>query len=628
MPTPEKRSEVSANSGRIHQILSAAREKRFVVLAGAGISVDPPTALPSWWDLSGCVVRSIATRAATVVTNSPSLAEIVVDRQRSGHFPPDYVAEKIVDTIGAAYFEVLRCIDSDRPNANHLALAELAATGKLRAIVTTNFDRTIEAAFTARGIPLAVRADPHAAKELLARWDEFENGELPCQLIKIHGSADRPDTIIDTLRQRARGTPEAYLECIQRLLAFGTWAFVGFSGADLETRPDYLGLAHGAEKGRGFTWLVQSGKEPPAAVKRLAATWGKKADVIEGTLPGVLLDLLEGVAPLQPSPEQANPVDIPATADAWAQTIPERRCALIIAELADGCGETAHARTALEALAATYPQHHWKVSRGWSGETLVLKAEEKAGALQGHPRGFGDPSTPSVVGLAPDLDQSPADRQNYADTLYGLSDVLDRLGEADAAARMAYRAVLAGLYAGGRTRIVRGLGILADLHAQEDAEAAHREADRLYESAIKLAEPESLIRANLMTNRARNALRLGRKEDAFAMLLKAMQAFAALGDERGRAGVGLALADLSMRVGDHHHALQFWTAVLEFAQRVGDDAMCFEASMGSGRVHFASGDLGRARPAFAEALRAATALDDVDRQQAARTAMSGTTPPT
>ena len=201
-------------------------------------------------------------RAANVVTDSASLAEIVVDRQRSEHFPPDYVAEKIVHSIGASYFEVLRCIDSDRPNANHLALAELAAAGKLRAILTTNFDRTIEAAFAARDVPLDVRADPQAAGELLARWEEFENGALPCQLIKIHGTADRPGTIIDTLAQRALGTPAAYLECVERLLVFGAWGFIGFSGADLETQPDYLGLARGSANGRGFTWLVQSGKQP------------------------------------------------------------------------------------------------------------------------------------------------------------------------------------------------------------------------------------------------------------------------------------------------------------------------------------------------------------------------------
>ena len=624
MPTRMRRKSAGADRKTIPRLLAAAREKRLVVFAGAGISMDPPTALPSWWDLSGSVVRSIAVRAASVVVDSAALAQIVVDRQRSEHFPPDYVAEKIVYSIGTAYFEVLRCIDSDCPNANHFALAELAATGKLRAIVTTNFDRTIEAAFTARDVRLDVRADPQAAGELLARWEEFEKGALPCQLIKIHGSADRPNTIIDTLAQRARGTPAAYLECVQRLLAFGVWGFIGFSGVDLETRPDYLGLARGSANGRGFTWLVQSGRQPRAAVQQLVNGWSGRAEVIEGSLPGVLLTLLEGATPLQPLPAKTSPVDVVEAAKSWAQHIPERRCALIIADLADGCGETARARVALEQLAATYPQHRWKVVSGWSGETLVLKADDDAGAPHGQPLGFGDPAKPTVMALAPELNQAPADMQNYADTLYGLADVLDRLGEVEAAATIGRRSILAGLYAGGggRTRIVRGLGILADLRAEQTSQAAREEADRLYATAIKEATPGSLIRANLMANRGRNVLHLDRKEEAFGFLLEAMQSFAALGNERGRAGVGLALAELSARVGDHQHALLFWSGVLEFAQRVGDEPMCFEASIGIGRMHLATGDRDAAGAAFAEALRAAKALGDPDREEAVRRAMS------
>lgn len=619
---PPRVKKRNAGSTTTTRLLTAAQEKRLVIFAGAGISMDPPTALPSWWDLSASVVRSIAERAAKIISNSDSLAEIVVTRQKSDRFPPDYVAEKIVHSIGAKYFEVLRCIDSDRPNANHLVLAELAAAGKLHAIITTNFDRTIEAAFAARAVPLDVRADPQAAGELLVRWDEFERGALPCQLIKIHGTADRPDTIIDTLAQRALGTPAAYLDCVERLFAFGTWGFIGFSGADLETQPDYLGLRRGAANGCGFTWLVQSGTKPRAAVTQLVNDWSGKAEVIEGSLPDFLLTLLEGATPLQASAATKIPVDVVAEARSWAQGIPERRCALILAELADVSGETASARVALEELAATYPQHHWKLVSGWSGETLVLKADEDVDGLRGQPLGFGDPARPIVVGLTPSLDQSPADLQNYADTLYGLSDVLDRLREMEAAATIAKRSILAGLYAGGRTRIVRGLGILADLLSSQEVQTSREEADRMYAAAIKAAAPGSLIRANLMTNCGRNALRLDHKKEAYDILLEALQGFAELGDERGRAGVGLALAELSADVGDYQHALLFWSGVLEFASRVGDEPMCFEASLGMGRMYRAHGKSEQAQSAFAEALRAAKALRDPDREEAVHKAMS------
>jgi tetratricopeptide (TPR) repeat protein len=620
MATPSDREP--ADTVTIPQLVAAAQAGRLVLFAGAGISLDPPTALPSWWDLSASAVRAIAARAAGVVSDTASLAEVVVTRQRSDRFPPDWVAEKIVHTIGSEYFEVLRCIDSDRPNANHLALAELAATGKLRAVITTNFDRTIEAAFRAGKIAYDVRADTDAVRELLARWPDFEGGQLPCQVIKIHGTADRPDTIIDTLAQRARGTPESYLECVSRLLTFGPWGFVGFSGADLETQPDYLGLARGATHGQGFTWLVQTGTRPRAGVQKLVQVWNGKAEIVEGTLAEVLSTLTGKTLAAEPALVKNAVVDLAEAARSWAEKIPEKRCALIISELVHACGESALSRPALEQIAATYPQHRWKFVSGWSGETLVLKAEDDVGTPLDQPRGFGDRANPAVVALAPKLDQSAADRRNYADALYGLADVLDQLGETAVAVTITERSILAGLYASaGRTHIVRGLGLLADLRAAEGTPAARQMADRLYRTAIRESEIGSLIRPNLMVNSARNATLAGHLPEAFGSLMQAMDEFKKLGDERGRAGVGLALADLSMRVGDLPHALLFWAGVLEFAQRVGDEPMCFEASLGTAKAYLARRDVEKAKPAIQEALRAAKALGDPEREEDVRKAL-------
>ena len=117
-----------------------------------------------------------------------------------------------------------------------------------------------------------------------------------------------------------------------------------------------------------------------------------------------------------------------------------------------------------------------------------------------------------------------------------------------------------------------------------------------------------------MLNCGRNAVRIGIAQEAFNIFMSAMDLFRKLGDERGRAGVGLALADLSARVGDSHHALLFWDGVLDFAKRVGDEPMCFEASFGSARVYLVQGEVEKAKLAFQEALRAAQALNDHERE--------------
>ncbi len=605
----------------IDPLLRATREKRLVVFAGAGISMDPPTSLPSWAALSGEVVNSIAERASTVISDSSALATTILDREKRRKFPPDYIAEKIVHTIGGAYFEVLRCVDSDRPNENHLALAELAAAGKLRAIVTTNFDRTIEAAFTARGIPLEVRADPPSVQTLLLNWEKFERGGSPCQLLKLHGTADRPGTIIDTLAQRARGTPVEYLECIRRLLMFGYWLFLGYSGADLETQRDYLGLAAGHMIGCGLTWLFQVGTRPLDGVVRLKDAWAEKADLKEGDLREVLTGLLEGAQPVGPSKELAKVVDVAAAARNWSQQLSERRCALIIAELLSFSEDKADARRVLEQLAETYPQHKWKIAQAWKGNTLVLKADDGTGKLPSYAKGFGDPASPLVVALAPDAQIDVPDLRNYSDALYGLADVLDQLGERDAARRIAMRSILAGLYVPGRTAVVRGLGILADIRREDDTPIALEEADRMYIAAIEAARTDILTASNLMVNRAQVLLRLGKKKEAFGLLIEARQHFRELGDERGRVVAEHLIAVLCSTLADYGDATRFWTDVLEVAKRLGDDRLLYEAALGLGRLYRAIGECALAQDRFGDALNAAESLKDAEREKEIRSVM-------
>jgi hypothetical protein len=49
-----------ADGAAVPRLVAAAKSGRLVVFAGAGISVEPPTALPSWWDLNAAAVRAIA----------------------------------------------------------------------------------------------------------------------------------------------------------------------------------------------------------------------------------------------------------------------------------------------------------------------------------------------------------------------------------------------------------------------------------------------------------------------------------------------------------------------------------------------------------------------------------------
>ncbi len=87
------------------------------------------------------------------------------------------------------------------PNTNHMMLARLVATGKVRTIVTTNFDQLIEKALDQQGM------QPGQDCDVIYREEDFERidwAQDRCRLIKIHGSIDDTQAMAITLSQVAK----------------------------------------------------------------------------------------------------------------------------------------------------------------------------------------------------------------------------------------------------------------------------------------------------------------------------------------------------------------------------------------------------------------------------------------
>lgn len=275
-------------------LLAAARESRLVVFAGAGVSIGTPTNLPAWRDVNRIIIRSLAAASADTLGMplATRAADLILARHAQEKLPPEYQAQVLADFLHGRYFEVLRFLDSDRPNATHLTIAWLARLGCIRAVITTNFDRVIETAFAAVGTPYDCFFLPAHFAALAGNPDQSVNLDHRCMLIKLHGSVDDPVTLIDTLAQRKQGFPAPVLDCIRHLLHSCHWLFLGFSGLDLEAEPNYLTLAQEADHAAGFTWLVRTGSEPKPAVVRL-----KISTVNEGALSGVIFQTGCSISP-------------------------------------------------------------------------------------------------------------------------------------------------------------------------------------------------------------------------------------------------------------------------------------------------------------------------------------------
>ena len=100
--------------------------------------------------------------------------------------------------------KILDIYDSDRyepavePNVNHIFIAKLVAKGKLRTIMTTNFDQLIEKALKQQGLREGQDFDVLYKEEDFRRIDWSSDR---VRLIKIHGSIHDKEAMAITLRQ-------------------------------------------------------------------------------------------------------------------------------------------------------------------------------------------------------------------------------------------------------------------------------------------------------------------------------------------------------------------------------------------------------------------------------------------
>lgn len=240
----------------------------------------PPASLPDWMGFcEGLLDQARATARAALSATDPAhqaIARIQLDDVGAKGLS-EYV-DKIIG--GELYFPVLDALDGAAPNANHHALAQLAREGRLRALVTTNFDTLIERAFAEQGVPLQVAA---TAREISAATP----GER-CVLYKVHGSAAGRASFVDTVGQKVRGLPPAVRTSLATLFADHHVLVVGYGGADLEFRDDYLALAAARESPYGLTWVHLPSAPPTPRVQETVLPNAGTREFLEETLPRLL----------------------------------------------------------------------------------------------------------------------------------------------------------------------------------------------------------------------------------------------------------------------------------------------------------------------------------------------------
>lgn len=190
------------------------------VFAGAGISIPPPSNLPSAVEVIELVTSTLC--------NHPAIEEYRADllqslRNRGLKMEVLFeMAQRSAATKLPALFQVF---DGHSPNHYHHFLARLLQAGSISHVVTPNFDCLIENA--------SVMKPP-----VLATEDEHAQRVRPA-IYKIHGTVNRPETIIGVLKQVSRGLGANKNNLMLETLS-QTCVLVGWSDDDIDLTPAFF----------------------------------------------------------------------------------------------------------------------------------------------------------------------------------------------------------------------------------------------------------------------------------------------------------------------------------------------------------------------------------------------------
>ncbi len=343
-----------------------ARAHGVVVVAGAGLSMGPPSSLPGWTAINDAFLENLALCLGMHTggeVGGDVLGLVLERRDTAAAAQPDLQAQLAEESLGEHYFAVFEPLDIETWNDGHAAIATLAATGLLRAVVTTNFDRLIELALHAAG----VSAEVYCAPEDFERLAALEHGSAPARIpvIKVHGSVGRATTMVDTLRQRVLGRPKALESALVQLFRDHAVLVVGFSGADLAYDPQYLGLREGAAGSPSFTVVNRAGDEPTGALADLVASAGAHARIVDGTLPECLIaaGTALGESGSLVVPEWDSEMEFPGLRSAtlasdvrqtWGALLSPVRAAVVLALIAEAAGSS---DAAYRLLVRSMPYH-------------------------------------------------------------------------------------------------------------------------------------------------------------------------------------------------------------------------------------------------------------------------------
>ncbi|MEO6194278.1 MAG: SIR2 family protein [Thermoanaerobaculia bacterium] len=223
------------------QLAPLLKRGKLVLVAGSGISIPPPSNLPSWDDLLKGFIEFCQKEVAPVLPAGDDFIDVLLDAEKERSRNPIRVASvlkrKVLDKELTKKYRLnnsflrwmTRVFAPARPNANHLAIVRT----NYPFILTSNYDDLFSQAATEAGFPrLGGRALSYQESDQIAAA-VYE--EEPC-IIHLHGRYEDAslDQIVFTAEDylRIKHDHKAFAVVVQSLLLRFSTLFVGYGASD------------------------------------------------------------------------------------------------------------------------------------------------------------------------------------------------------------------------------------------------------------------------------------------------------------------------------------------------------------------------------------------------------------
>jgi hypothetical protein len=253
----------------------------WVMFAGAGISVDPPTSAPTFVQLRNASAAAITRLLVELDYLSPTDGRTIERALHNLALRTDISLEpaKVFNDLGRWLGQevvrslVVKSLSRGTPNANHQAAAELIRQG-LTAIITPNFDEYLESAIGADRIQLT--------SVITTAGSGFP-------IFKPHGSLGSSDDLTIEALSMAASLKGLGRQIFHDLVAHKPIVVVGYGGGDRDLLP--LLIHSGREWGCELIWVLYDRSAINQHVAAAQLALGDRCTVIDGKTRSVLCGL-------------------------------------------------------------------------------------------------------------------------------------------------------------------------------------------------------------------------------------------------------------------------------------------------------------------------------------------------